>query len=203
MSFETESAQRYRRRASALRIIADQCMAQTRRTLMQMADDYEQMAASMEALDSSSHSQGTSRDSGVREPNRAAWCERSEGFRGKITFEVSIASMVRTYRFSDGDNRFQIDGYSIRGPEKVDGALLVAFPLELSSSDNSRAGSRGRTAVLRKQGYFSQHAAEMIETVRAVARGSKIQLDNYEPHYGTVSPQGAAIVIFCSSSEQS
>jgi hypothetical protein len=59
MSFETESAQRYRRRAPVLRTIAPQCMPQTRPTLMKLADDYERMAISMEALDSSFHSQGT------------------------------------------------------------------------------------------------------------------------------------------------
>jgi hypothetical protein len=55
MSYETDSAQRYRQRAAELRTIAQSEWAvEMRRTLVAIAEDYEQMAISMDALELSS-----------------------------------------------------------------------------------------------------------------------------------------------------
>ena len=52
MSYETDSAQRYRQRAAELRMIAQSEWAvEMRRTLFAIAEDYEQMAMCMDALE--------------------------------------------------------------------------------------------------------------------------------------------------------
>ena len=52
MSEELDTARRYRQRAEELKIIAeDESSLQTRRTLEQIASDYELMAETLEAID--------------------------------------------------------------------------------------------------------------------------------------------------------
>ena len=52
MSEELDTARRYRLRAEELKIIAeDESAQQTRLTLRQIADDYERMAETLEAID--------------------------------------------------------------------------------------------------------------------------------------------------------
>jgi hypothetical protein len=59
-----------------------------------------------------------------------------------------------------------------------------------SAAECSRLGLAAEIAT-QWQGYFSQDAAEVIENVRAAARETGIQLDNYDPRYA----RGAAEMI--------
>ena len=52
MTYETEAARRYRAHAQELRTIAESdTREQTRKILIKVADDYDQMATSMDAID--------------------------------------------------------------------------------------------------------------------------------------------------------